>query len=136
MTLHIHYDHACSECGTEYIPFDDDIPCPKCGALESDRATGFVSRAADSALYNLEEQGSYQPMAWFAGSLGDHTLLYLFGLLESYRKGQSDKRFDSFAREHVYASEWGENEHLKENTYRLACRVHEEIERQNRGANS
>ncbi len=34
MTLHIDYNHNCSECETAYIPYDAEVACPKCGLLE------------------------------------------------------------------------------------------------------
>jgi len=60
MTLHISYEHKCNQCGTDYIPFDADVPCPKCGLVESERYD-FIGAAVRSTLYNLERYGSYQP---------------------------------------------------------------------------
>jgi len=84
MTLHIHYDHKCPKCETPYVPYDAEVACPKCGLLEADRYD-FVSEAANSALFNLNEFGQYTPMMWMVLSFGDELLSQAFYMLELHR---------------------------------------------------
>ncbi|MGB9877236.1 MAG: hypothetical protein ACPLPS_05670 [bacterium] len=62
MTLHIHYDHQCPNCGAFYIPYED-VPCPNCGLMEEERFD-FIPQAVESLLYNLHRYGSYFPPAF------------------------------------------------------------------------
>ena len=82
MTLHINYEHKCQRCGTNYIPFDTDVPCPKCGLVESERYD-LVGTAVESTLYNLKRYGSYKPWAWRESTFGDRILLRLFHVLQA-----------------------------------------------------
>lgn len=84
MTLHISYDHECEKCGCSYIPYDRDIPCPRCGALEEECFEEFADEAAASALYNMEVEDSFQPEAWAVCSVADNILSFLFELLDCF----------------------------------------------------
>ena len=125
MTMHITYDHQCAKCGAFYIPYDE-VPCPNCGLIESERFD-FIPQAADSAMFNLEEYQSYVPPAWWTGSYGDHILSLLFSILEQQRE-EPDKPFPSIARSFVDEVEWGDQGYGKEHLYNIAIRVHEQIE--------
>jgi len=59
MTLHIKYDHKCSHCYADYIPYND-VPCPKCGRMERERFD-FIPKAIDSIIYNIQHYGRCTP---------------------------------------------------------------------------
>ena len=130
MTLHISYDHDCPECGASYIPYGKDVPCPKCGMLEQERFADFTSQAAESALYNVRSGGSYMPMAWGCFSLADSILMFLFQMFDGYRVHGEGESFETFAKAFVKDSVFGDSEHLREYTGRLAIEVHQMIEKQ------
>lgn len=126
MTLHIDYNHKCRECKAFYIPYDEDIPCPRCGCVEEDRFD-FIPQAADSALYNLRD-GSYYPGAWYISSYADHVLHLVFIILEHHRTNGGSK-FEDVARRLVNKMKWGDQEYARDHVFAIACRVYEEIQR-------
>ena len=133
MTIHCIYDHQCPECEVHYIPYDKDVPCPKCGMIEEKRYD-FISRAAGSALFNLKEYESFVPFMWYTGGLGDHILSLIFGILEAHCRDLSGKSFQVFAREWVDCGDWGDQLYLREHVFGIACRVFDQIETRTTGA--
>jgi len=128
MTLHISYDHMCPNCGTYYIPFDQDIDCPKCNLMEEE-IFDFISEAAKSAYYNLMNEGRYQPASWYTGSYADHILRLLFIVLENYRSNEINLPFNEFAKEFVYKKiNWEDETFYREYFFKIACRVYSYIE--------
>lgn len=132
MTLHIHYTHQCAQCEAFYIPYHAVVVCPRCGAQENEPFSNFISQAANSALYNqsasalLGRGESFVPGAWFSGSLGDHVLHLLFGVLEQHRLQKEEANALSFAevaRQAVDAMEWGDQEYMQEHFYQIALEV-------------
>jgi hypothetical protein len=131
MTIHMKCNHECPKCQTLYIPYDEDIPCPKCGGVEKERFN-FVALASRSALDNLEWQGRYIPAAWAYNSDGDYVLYMIFIMLELHRKNGDGSGFVSIAREFIDNSEgpewiWKDKEYDREFIFKLACRVYEEM---------
>ncbi len=127
MTLHITYTFQCPECSAYYIPYDQNVPCPKCGKVEEKRYAAFVAEAAHSALYNLRT-GSYVPGAWWVSGLADHILLLLFRIFEQQRL--SGKPMPDVLEEWSNSNiEWGDQEYLKGFVKVLALRVFEQIEK-------
>jgi hypothetical protein len=126
MTLHVVYDHECEACGAIYVPYDDDVPCPKCGLVEEDRFD-FIPEAVVSLRFN-KFHGSYRPPAWWVGSLGDHILNLLFGLLDTYEEEKPDS-FREFVASRLAKIDWGDQEYLQNHVLGIALRVHEELEK-------
>jgi hypothetical protein len=130
MTLHISYRHKCAQCDTEYIPFDTDVPCPKCGLVESERYD-FIGAAAESTLYNLERYGSYQPWAWSELTFGDRILTRVFLLLQADHAAGGSPPFES--RVDTWANttmDWGDSGYLAPYFSRVCLRVFSELEAQ------
>ena len=130
MTLHISYEHKCNQCGTDYIPFDADVPCPKCGLVESERYD-FIGAAVRSTLYNLERYGSYQPWAWRESTFGDRILTRVFHLLQAdHDAGGSppiEARVDTWVNSEM---DWGDEAYLAPYFSRICLRVFSELEAQ------
>jgi hypothetical protein len=129
MTLHISYDYKCPECGAMYIPYDDEVCCPKCGLFEQERFSDFVSQAAGSALYNLRGGGSYMPAVWGSFSLADSILMFLFQMFDGYTARDDGVSFDDFATDFVRKSTFEDSEYLRDYMGVLACKVYERIEK-------
>jgi len=125
MTLHIFCDHKCEKCGTNYIPYDDKVPCPKCGLVESVRFD-FIHRAVDSMIFNKFEGGSYAPTAWATTSFGDYIMAIIFSLYFSYEY-YKPADFQEFAKSYLARINWGNTEYLKDHVLGIALRVHEEL---------
>ena len=126
MTLHIVYNHQCPRCETYYIPYDDDVPCPHCGLIESQRYD-FVTEAARSAMYNLRTNGSFMPSAWWVGTLGDHVLHLVFTALEEHRTSGEGEIFAETAFRVFDSMTWENQTHLQHHVTNIAIRVHDEL---------
>jgi len=127
MTAHIVYNHQCPRCETFYVPYDDDVPCPRCGLVEKQRYD-FISEAAESALDNLRTHGSYMPAAWWAGSLGDHILYLVFMALEEYQTGGGGELFAEAAFRVFHNMTWEDQPYLQYHVTNIAIRVHDELQ--------
>jgi predicted RNA-binding Zn-ribbon protein involved in translation (DUF1610 family) len=77
MTLNTSCKHQCPPCSTEYIAFETDVPCPRCGLVQLERCD-FIRVAARLVLFNLEDNGSYVPPVWMERSFGDSMLCKVF----------------------------------------------------------
>lgn len=124
MTLHITYSHQCPACEAFYIPYDDRVPCPKCGLVEEERFD-YISQAAASLRFN-KAGGEYTPAAWWVGSLADHILSVLFPLFDARDEGNPPD-FRAFASEQLGRMEWGDQPYLKDHILGIAVRLHETL---------
>ena len=126
MTMHITYDHQCAKCGAYYIPYDE-VPCPNCGLVESERFD-FIPQAAKSLRFNKSKDGTFLPPAWWATSLGDNILGYLFPLFETSDIDRPTD-FDSFADAWLASMDWGHRPYLKDHVLGMARRLADELAR-------
>jgi DNA-directed RNA polymerase subunit RPC12/RpoP len=74
MSYHIRLkEYHCPKCQAEYIPFAEDVKCPKCDFL--DRGTseywGFVDQIINSMKAHKIEYGRYVPPGWHMGSASE-----------------------------------------------------------------
>ena len=127
MILHVHYDHQCPRCEAYYIPYDTDVPCPKCALVEAERFD-YITEAAQSLWATLKERGSFVPPGWSVFSLGDAFLEILFGPFEDYRQS-NNASFEDFAKTYLSRVEWDGHNYLEHHVLNIAVRVHEEIKR-------
>src|SRR5262249_14641673 len=135
LTLHVVYTHECGGCGAYYIPYDADVPCPRCGLVERERFD-YIPQAAASMRYNKEWRGKYMPGAWWIGSLGDHILHVLFGLFDDYEAQQEDIAFESFVDGALADREWGDQDYMRPHIRDIALRVREVLETGEQGADA
>lgn len=126
MTMHVPYSHQCGVCESHYLPYDADVPCPKCGLVEGERFD-YIPQAVASMRINKQSGGSYTPGAWFVGSLGDHILHLLFGIFDAYEARQEQIGFEQFIDEILSRITWDDQEYLREHLRGIAIRVHEEL---------
>jgi hypothetical protein len=122
MTLHIFYSHQCPQCAAYYIPYGTDVPCPKCGSLETERFD-FIPKAVASLRYNLERNGSYKPGAWMVASFGDNVLYILFGVFERFRQQTSATDFSDFAATDLSRMNWGDQDYLRQHVLEIALSI-------------
>ena len=123
MTLHVYCEHQCAGCQAFFIPFAPGLDCPRCGR-PSEESFDYVPQAAASLRFNLEAYGSYQPPAWYVGSLGDHCLRLLFGLFEAFRTREDQaETFEACLERRLGAMDWGEQPYLRDHVRALALQV-------------
>ena len=125
MTMHIHYDHQCPECGTGYVPYGEDVPCPKCGLVEAERFD-YLPPAADSALINFTERGAFMPGAWYVGGVADNLLLHIFQALDFYI-ARTGTTFADAARTYFGQMDFGEMEFMRPYLVHLSEEVFDKI---------
>lgn len=123
MTLHIHYDHDCPECGVSYIPYDLDVPCPNCGRMEEERFETFVDEAAESALFNFDTGGSFMPAAWMCFGLADEILMFIFELFTEYWEGDHDDLPEEFISRYIAKCEFEGCEYMRDYLAKLALKI-------------
>ena len=127
MSHHIHYNHECPKCGAFYIPFDQMVPCPKCGEVESERFD-FIPQAAESAQFNFLDLGRYMPDAWAISCFGDHILFIIFRVLEQHRLDTAGRTYSDITTDVLASLEWGDQLYLRDHVFAIACRVREYLD--------
>ena len=125
MTMHVVYSHQCANCKAYYIPYDADVPCPRCGRVEAERFD-YIPQAAASMRFNRESYGSYTPGAWWVGSLGDHILRLLFGLFDAHA-APPGQPFEQFLDQRLAQMEWDDQEYMRDHLRGIALRVAGEL---------
>ena len=123
MSLHIKYSHQCRHCSAYYIPFAEYVLCPNCWADEKEVFPAFISQAANSARFNLQTQGYYEPEAWYIGSFTDHILHRVFLILEEHRIRKDEFTIEQIARHAVDTMDFGEQQYLREHLYQIVIMV-------------
>jgi len=126
MSYHVVYNHQCPQCGAHYIPFDQDVPCPRCGHVEAERFD-YIREAVASMRTHKKMWGVYTPGAWWVGSLGDHFLHLLFGVFDYYEERRPEPSFEEYVSGWVRRSEWGEHPYHRDHFLSIALRVQEEL---------
>jgi hypothetical protein len=127
MTLHIDYDHSCSNCKAHYIPYDENVPCPNCKIVEEERFD-FIPEAVMSMVFNKVDDGFFTPVAWWIGSFADHILMLLFQLFDSYESQQDNKlQIEDFASTWLSDIDWEDHPYLQDHVYSIVMRVAKEL---------
>ena len=126
-SIQVNNTHRCAGCGTFYIPYDQDVPCPQCGLVEKQRCD-FVPRAVHSLLYNLEHYQTFLPAGWVAQSFADYVLAILLQVFHAYTVSGEEKSFYEFSRETLekYLDVHG-RAYLLDHMHALAMRMSEEL---------
>lgn len=127
MSLHIMYDHQCSNCEAFYIPYKENISCPNCGFEEE--SVNIISTIVNSANYQMDIYGCYSPIAWWVGSFGDHVALHIFNVLDKFYE-QKEKNFEEVSKEYFDEGDWGDQIYLKQHIKDISYEVYQEIEKQ------
>jgi hypothetical protein len=128
MSLHVRYEHQCPSCAAHYIPYDYDVPCPKCGTVETGRFD-FIPKAAASASLNAMRAGCYVPPAWYVSGLADHILWIVFSVLEEHRTNADGQGIAEFATEMLGRMQWGEQIYLRDHVQGIVCRVRQQLDK-------
>jgi len=85
MTLHLYMQHKCTECETIYIPYNNTVPCPKCGdQAKMENYPDLINGICESFLYNIREYGNFIPMCWITMDISDSLQVFLFGIFHKW----------------------------------------------------
>ena len=125
MTWHVVYSHECGRCDAYYIPYDTDVPCPRCGLVEAERFD-YIPQAAGSMRVN-RGLGSYMPGAWWVGSLGDHILLLLFKVFDGYEAQAGELAFEPYLDDALQRIQWEDQGYMQSHLRGIALRIRDEL---------
>ena len=131
MTIHSFYTHNCIKCDAFYIPYEENLPCPKCGNIVKE-SVDFIELAADSALFNLHTVNSYMPGGWMMNSFGDRVLLTLFQILDAYTVNIDKMDFRVFAKDEILKINFGDQQYLVKHIYAISVLVYNKIQELNK----
>ena len=131
MTLHIHYSYQCPACGAHYIPYNEDVLCPKCGT-KNNETYDYISEAVASLQFNLHSYGKYTPLAWFSGSLCDHILLLLFPIFDNYNKDSGKQSFSEMSGKWLEAMQWADQQYLCAHVHEIAVKIYDKLQEQDK----
>lgn len=74
-------DYYCPKCGKAYIPYEQNYPCPFCGA-ENTKYFDFISLIVNNLLIHKKEFGSFEPAQRTITSNSDDVQDIVFHLLD------------------------------------------------------
>ena len=129
MTYHIHLkNYKCPNCEAIYVPFKDDITCPKCGS--SDRHNiqynNFIDEILSSMIANKKEYGFYNPPAWFSGCIAESLQSLCFVLFDTLEEINPQSPVTLF--EEILATVGFEHPYQKKHAQDVAMAVYKKYE--------
>ena len=128
MSYHLYYDHSCSGCNTDYIPYDHDVPCPSCGLVETERFANFIPEVAFAVYDIVDMMGGYMPYAWASMNLSDVIMVHLFMVLDKYHRRTDGWSFEMVAREYFLSDVDPDHTQFANYFYTLALRLFKYME--------
>lgn len=75
------YDYFCPSCDYAYIPYEEDFPCPFCGA-ESTKHFNFITEIVNNLITHKKEFGHFEPAQRTIRSTNDEVQDIVFHLLD------------------------------------------------------
>lgn len=128
-------NHKCSECETDYIPYSNEIPCPKCGdKVKMKDYPELIDGICESFLYNINNFESFVPICWAAIDISDSLQMFLFGLFRNWMKEAEDhepqtrtKAFEEFLNKVNKIVDLGDRDYMLDYLKTLAMDVYEEF---------
>ena len=135
MTLHLYMHHKCSECETEYLPYNETIACPKCGDKpEMEDYFPFVEGICESFLFNIGDVGRIVPYCWASIDLSDTLQLFFFKLFSNWIEEMKEhepqeraKAFETFLNNVTSKMNFKEREYLSDYITDLAIAIYNEF---------
>jgi hypothetical protein len=115
--------HKCKKCDAYFLPFEHDLPCPRCGT-RSTEFYDFVPEAVTGLHAHKQDYGHYSPAGFFVGSLPEHIFLLLCNAFDEI-EDHSD--FRTALRCYLDSSDWGDQAYLSSHIYDIAIRIRERL---------
>jgi hypothetical protein len=118
MTYHIKLeDFYCPTCLSVYIPYEKNLPCPKCGSINvitDEKYFEFIPKVLLSMKAHKSEFGRYVPDAWYRGSYAEliqSTTFKTFDTLEKSKNLSTVKIKELLSQNFSEVEKW-EKDHL------------------------
>ena len=136
MTLHLHMNYACPECEALYIPYGDDIPCPKCGHVnELEEYPDLIGGICESFLFNIKDVGDFMPMCWATMDISDTIQLLFFSIFNKWVTEEMlehepitrEKEFGRFLHEIMDEADLGDHSYVRDYLIELDLKVYHEF---------
>ncbi len=130
MTLHLYMNHICPEfdCGCVYIPYNETIPCPKCGKQEEmENYFPLIEGICESFIFNIGDVGSFTPMCWATMDLSDAMQLILFHLFEKWIKESISEKFKDYSDDFISRIDCQDQDYMRDYLKKLSLDIYEEF---------
>ena len=87
MTIKSQSNYICPDCGLEWLPYTEELHCPRCGRVVSAfEVAPILSETLESAQFNKRLYGKIALEFWIPHRLGDHYLEWAFAALDAAEK--------------------------------------------------
>lgn len=81
LTLHLETEYFCENCGSFYIPYEENIDCPKCSVKSNIVLKGFYNDIYRSCLINIKQYKSFVPPSFAIMHQSDSIQYLIFNIL-------------------------------------------------------
>ena len=83
MTIKSQIDYECPNCQLAWLPYAENLKCPKCGRLlPNGEATAISDETLESAKFNKRLYGKFELEFWLTRRLGDRYFAWAFKALD------------------------------------------------------
>lgn len=123
--------HQCSQCEAFFLPFEQGLPCPRCGEPATE-FHDFLAEAIAGLTIHKRQYGRFSPGAFFVGGFAEHVFLLLCNSLDAI---DGAANFEEAMRRHLDDCEWGDQQYLRSHVYDIAVRIDKKL-REKTGAGS
>jgi len=129
-------NYECPECQTPYIPYSENISCPKCSDKPKiEEYPQLIDGICESFLFNLNQTGGFMPMAWITMDVSDSIQLFLFGVFDKWKDDEMNnhephertKAFEVFIDDIMKQCDMGGKDFMKGYVRDLAFAVYNEF---------
>ncbi|MBH07009.1 MAG: hypothetical protein CMJ20_11885 [Phycisphaeraceae bacterium] len=117
-------DHySCESCRTCFVPYEDSLPCPRCGEPATE-PIGFIGEAASGLAAHKWEFGDYTPPVYTPHSRLEMFFIVICQVFDAI-SGQDDfeRALDDYLQRCEFDREY-EQSHLRD----LAIKIHQRME--------
>lgn len=115
--------HQCAQCEAFFLPFEQGLPCPRCGSPATE-FYDFLTDAIAGLTIHKRQYGRFSPGAFFVGGLAEHVFLLLCNALDAI-DGAVD--FQDAMRRHLDSCDWGDQAYLRSHVYDIALRIDKKL---------
>ena len=116
--------YQCTSCQAYFIPFEQGLPCPRCGARAAE-FQDFVAEVAAGLRMHKEWYGRYTPGAYFVGSLAEKVFHILCMAFDAAREAED---FQAALEDHLAKIDWGDHLYARDHILQIAVRAKQRLD--------
>ncbi|MDD5464258.1 MAG: hypothetical protein PHP62_03855 [Candidatus Moranbacteria bacterium] len=119
-------DHQCRLCGAYFIPFKEDIECPRCGVRATDEAVevylNFISELVSTMQLNMDRNGCFMPEKWPMRFMYSNVQLLMFEMFDMLEQ-KKPKNQKKFLKENIMSMKLDGNGRLEDHLFDISLAV-------------